>query len=139
MEEKEKVTEEEMEVDKETDKETECIGEVEVAAVVPDVKEEDVPAEGSSKKLIPDKEEEKGNKDKDGSEKDAEERQKETDTDQGCPKIRLMMVIQRYSSSLSKGFIDEELRNSPGWWFVIVATYKRSVAQNVLVPRASKI
>ena len=31
--------------------------------------------------------------------------------------------IQRYSSTLSQGFKDEELGNSPGWWANIEATF----------------
>ena len=76
----ERVTEDVKEVDdseKEGDKETECIGEVEVAAV-PDVKDE-LETDSVPKKL--DKESEE--KDKEGNDKGAEEKQqKETDTDQ---------------------------------------------------------
>ena len=62
----------------ETEKETaECIGEVEVAAVPPDVKDLDVPAD-SSKKSLPEKDEKGKDKAAEGSEKPAEEeKQKE--------------------------------------------------------------
>ena len=31
--------------------------------------------------------------------------------------------VQRYSSTLSQGFKDEDSGNSPGWWATTVATY----------------
>ena len=95
METEEKVTGEDTKVDhseKETEKETaECIGEVEVAAVPPDVKDLDVPAD-SSKKSLPEKEEKGKDKAVEGTEKiTEEEKQKETDTDQVCQRIRLFI------------------------------------------------
>ena len=36
--------------------------------------------------------------------------------------------VQRYSSTLSQGFEDEDLGNSPVWWAATVATYSARFA-----------
>ena len=37
--------------------------------------------------------------------------------------FKMTVFLQRYSSSLSQGFKDKDLRYSPGWWATTVATY----------------
>ena len=39
-----------------------------------------------------------------------------------CPEI-IYFYIQRFLSTLSHGFEDENLGSSPGWWAATVATY----------------
>ena len=44
-------------------------------------------------------------------------------------------VLQRFSSSLSQGFKDEDLGNSPGWWATIVANYCPSRLSQLLTTK----
>ena len=47
-------------------------------------------------------------------------------------------VVQRYSSTLSQGFEDEDLGNFPGWWAATVATYCPSRPSQLLATTITK-
>ena len=50
----------------------------------------------------------------------------------------IVKCLQWYSSSLSQGFEDEDLRNSPGWLASTVATYCPSRPSQLLANNITK-